>query len=134
MNDFTYIFKDSIDKNIPFKPMQTIVSEDFGRHFFIDLKFHFLSAPSYSKKFIESVLFDTDMMKDEKLAYDESQIDYVGGWTELGLSENLVDDTFIDIDSLLEIYRTLCFNQWQEDRNEVLRVYYEKTQRAFWYG
>ena len=125
MNDFTYIFKDSIDKNIPFKPMQTIVSEDFGRHFFIDLKFHFLSAPSYSKKFIESVLFDTDMMKDEKLAYDESQIDYVGGWTEL---------EGIDLDKLLEIYRKLCSSQVQEDRNECLRVYYEKTQRAFWYG
>ena len=125
MNDFTYIFKDSIDKNIPFKPMQTIVSEDFGRHFFIDLKFHFLSAPSYSKKFIESVLFDTDMMKDEKLAYDESQIDYVGGWTEL---------EGIDLDKLLEIYRKLCSKQLRQDRNECLREYYEMTQRAFWNG
>ena len=125
MKTHTTLFKESIEKDIPFKPVQTIVSQNFGRHFFIDRELNFLSAPSYSKQFIETVLFDTDMMKDEKLAYDESQLDYVGNWTEL---------EGIDLDKLLEKYRKLCSIQLQEDRNEVLREYYEKTKRAFWYG
>ena len=108
MRTHTYIFKDSIEENIPFTPMQTIVSEEFGRHFFIDIGFHFISAPSF---------------KDG--GYDASQLDYVGNWTEL---------EGIDLDKLLEKYRKLCSIQLQEDRNEVLREYYEKTKRAFWYG
>ena len=43
----TYIFSDYLeDKHGKFLPMQTIESEEFGRHFFIDIGFHFISAPS----------------------------------------------------------------------------------------
>tara|TARA_R100000329_G_scaffold37785_1_gene35604 strand:- start:277 stop:504 length:228 start_codon:yes stop_codon:yes gene_type:complete len=43
----TYIFKSKCeDDSLEFKPMQTIESEHFGRHFFIDIAFEFLSAPS----------------------------------------------------------------------------------------
>ena len=116
MKTHTTLFKESIEKDIPFKPVQTIVSENFGRHFFIDRELNFLSAPSYSKQFIETVLFDTDMMKDEKLAYDESQLDYVGNWTEL---------EGIDLDKLLDINRKLCWNQWQEDKDKARDEYLE---------
>ena len=92
MRTHTYIFKDSIEENIPFKPMQTIVSEEFGRHFFIDIGFNFISAPS----FIDG-------------GYDASQLDYVGNWTEL---------EGIDLDKLLDINRKLCWNQWQEDKDK----------------
>ena len=92
MRNSTYIFKDSIEENIPFIPMQTIVSEEFGRHFFIDIGFHFISAPS----FIDG-------------GYDASQLDYVGNWTEL---------EGINLDKLLDINRKLCWNQWQEDREK----------------
>ena len=43
----TWIFKDYLaDKHGKFIPMQTIESEEFGRHFFLDIGFHFISAPS----------------------------------------------------------------------------------------
>ena len=43
----TYIFKDFLnDKHGKFLPLQTIESEEFGRHFFIDIAFDFISAPS----------------------------------------------------------------------------------------
>jgi len=109
MRTHTYIFKDSIEENIPFTPMQTIVSEEFGRHFFIDIGFNFISAPSYSKE-------HTDMMRDEKLAYDASQLDYVGNWTDL---------EGIDLDKLLDINRKLCWNQWQEDKDKAREEYLE---------
>jgi hypothetical protein len=45
----TYIFKDYLnDKHGKFLPLQTIESEEFGRHFFIDIAFEFISAPSIS--------------------------------------------------------------------------------------
>ena len=106
----TWIFKDFLeDKHGKFIPMQTIVSEDFGRHFFIDIGFHFISAPSFSKE-------HTDMMRDEKDAYDESQLDYVNNWT---------DWEGVDHDKLFEIYRKLCWNQWQEDREKAREEYLE---------
>ena len=107
----SWIFKDYQDNKqdySEFIPMQTIVSEEFGRHFFIDIGFHFISAPSF---------------KDG--GYDASQLDYVGNWTDL---------EGIDLDKLLEIYRKLCSKQLRQDRNECLREYYEMTQRAFWNG
>ena len=43
----TYIFKDFLnDANGEFIPLQTIESEEFGRHFFIDIAFEFVTAPS----------------------------------------------------------------------------------------
>ena len=62
----TWIFKNYLeDKHGKFIPMQTIESEEFGRHFFIDIGFHFISAPSF---------------KDG--GYDESQLDYVSDWSD----------------------------------------------------
>ena len=89
----TYIFKDYLeDKHGKFIPMQTIVSEEFGRHFFIDIGFHFISAPSFVHG-----------------GYDESQLDYVSNWT---------DWEDVDLDKLFDINRTLCWNQWQEDKDK----------------
>ena len=63
----TYIFKDYLnDKHGKFLPLQTIESEEFGRHFFIDIAFEFISAPSLKSG-----------------GYDESQLDYVSNWTDL---------------------------------------------------
>ena len=91
----TYLFKDYLDmKHGKFLPMQTIESEEFGRHFFIDIGFNFISAPS---------------LKDG--GYDESQLAYVTDWW---YSELLS----ISIDKLFEINRTLCWNQWQEDKDK----------------
>ena len=74
----TYIFKDYLeDKHGKFLPMQTIESEEFGRHFFIDIGFHFISAPS---------------LKDG--GYDESQLDYVSNWS---------DWEGVDMDKLFDI-------------------------------
>ena len=89
----TYIFQDFLDdRHGKFLPMQTIESEEFGRHFFIDIGFNFISAPSLVTG-----------------GYDESQLDYVNNWSE---TEGL------DLDKLLEIYRKLCWSQWQEDKDK----------------
>ena len=98
----TYSFRDYRDmKHGKFIPMQTIVSEEFGRHFFIDIGFNFISAPSYSQEHM-------DFLKDDKIGYDESQLDYVSNWTEL---------EGVDMVKLFDIYRDLT---WQEnnDSNE----------------
>ena len=59
---------------------------------------------------IESIpIKKTFELKDEKDAYDESQLDYVNNWT---------DWEGVDHDKLFEIYRKLCWNQWQEDREK----------------
>ena len=89
----TYIFKDYLDmKHGKFLPMQTIISEEFGRHFFIDIGFNFISAPSF---------------KDG--GYDESQLDYVGNWSEW---------EGIDMNQLFNINRRLCWTQWLEDKDK----------------
>ena len=91
----TYIFKDYLDDpHGKFLPMQTIVSEEFGRHFFIDIGFNFISAPS---------------LKDG--GYDESQLDYVTDWWH----SEILDISFAN---LLEINRKLCWKQWQEDKDK----------------
>ena len=89
-------------KHGKFIPMQTIVSEEFGRHFFIDIGFNFISAPSFSKE-------HTGMMRDEKNAYDESQLDYVSNWSEWN---------DVDMNQLFDINRRLCWTQWLEDRDK----------------
>ena len=87
----TYIFKDYLnDKYGEFIPMQTIESEEFGRHFFIDIGFNFISAPS---------LVDG--------GYDESQLDYVSNWTDL---------EGVNLSKLFGIYRTLV----QREHNEIM--------------
>ena len=86
----TWIFKN--DDSSEFVPMQTIESEHFGRHFFIDIAFNFLSAPSLVKG-----------------GYDADQIDYVSEWSDL---------EGVDLGKLLDINRRLCWNQWQEDKDK----------------
>ena len=96
----TYIFKDYLeDRHGKFLPMQTIESEEFGRHFFIDIGFNFISAPSLVGG-----------------GYDESQLDYVNNWAE---TEGL------DLDKLLEIYRKLTWTQWQEVKDKAREEYLE---------
>ena len=89
----TYIFKDYLAKdNGKFLPLQTIESEAFGRHFFIDIAFEFISAPSLKSG-----------------GYDESQLDYVGNWTDL---------EGVNLSELFDINRQLCWKQWQEDKDK----------------
>ena len=88
----TYIFENTLTTETEFIPMQTIESEEFGRHFFIDIAFNFLSAPSYTSG-----------------GYDKSQIGYVSEWTDL---------EGVNLGKLLDINRQLCWNQWQEDRDK----------------
>ena len=96
----TWIFKDYLeDRHGKFLPMQTLESEEFGRHFFIDIGLNFISAPSLVGG-----------------GYDESQLDYVNNWSE---TEGL------DLDKLLEIYRKLTWNQWQEDKDKAREEYLE---------
>ena len=87
----TYIFKDFLnDKHGKFLPLRTIESEEFGRHFFIDIGFNFISAPS---------LVDG--------GYDESQLDYVSEWSDL---------EGVNLSKLFGIYRTLV----QREHNEIM--------------
>lgn len=83
----TYIFKNYLeDEHGKFIPIQTIESEEFGRHFFIDIAFDFISAPSFKEG-----------------GYDESQLDYVSNWS---------DWEGVKMSKLFEIYRDLT---WQEN-------------------
>ena len=85
----TYIFKDFLnDKQGKFLPLQTIESEEFGRHFFIDIGFNFISAPSLVTG-----------------GYDESQLDYVSNWTDM---------EGVNLTALFDIYRDLT---WQENQD-----------------
>ena len=69
------------DKYGKFLPLQTIESEEFGRHFFIDLDGNFISAPSFTSG-----------------GYDESQLDYVANWTDM---------EGVNLSKLFDIYRDL---------------------------
>lgn len=85
----TYIFKNYLeDEHGKFIPIQTIESEEFGRHFFIDIAFDFISAPSFKEG-----------------GYDESQLDYVSNWS---------DWEGVEMSKLFEIYRDLT---WQENND-----------------
>ena len=89
----TYDFKKSQEfSHSNFLPIQTIVSEEFGRHFFIDIGFNFISAPSLITG-----------------GYDESQLDYVSNWTDL---------EGVNLNELFDINRQLCWKQWQEDKDK----------------
>ena len=85
----TYIFKNYLeDEHGKFIPIHTIESEEFGRHFFIDIAFDFISAPSFKEG-----------------GYDESQLDYVSNWS---------DWEGVEMSKLFEIYRDLT---WQENND-----------------
>jgi hypothetical protein len=91
----TFLYKDYLnDNNGKFLPIQEHESEYFGRHFFIDIAFEFITAPSY---------------KDG--GYDEQGFQYVSEMVQ----ENGLDG--IDLSKLFDIYRDLT---WQEnhDSNE----------------
>ena len=91
----TYLFSSYLDdKHGKFLPIQTIESEEFGRHFMIDIGFNFISAPSLQSG-----------------GYDEQGFQYVSEMVQ----ENGLDG--IDLSKLFDIYRDLT---WQEnhDSNE----------------
>ena len=89
----TYIFKDFLnDKHGKFLPLQTIESEEFGRHFFIDIAFEFISAPSLKSG-----------------GYDESQLDYVSNWTDL---------EGVNLHELFGIYRDLTWQENQDNKDK----------------
>ena len=89
----TYIFKDFLnDKHSKFLPLQTIESEEFGRHFFIDIAFEFISAPSLKSG-----------------GYDESQLDYVSNRTDL---------EGVNLNELLGIYRDLTWQENQDNKDK----------------
>ena len=82
----TYDFqKFNNDPNGKFLPLQLFKTDYFGRHFFIDSSFEFISAPSLKSG-----------------GYDESQLDYVGNWTDL---------EGVNLDKLLNIYRVLVLRE-----------------------
>ena len=76
--------------------LQTIESEEFGRHFFIDIGFNFISAPSLVSG-----------------GYDESQLDYVSNWTDM---------EGVNLESLFNINRQLCWNQWQKIKTKHILI------------
>ena len=89
----TYIFKDFLnDKQGKFLPLQTIESEEFGRHFFIDIGFNFISAPSLVTG-----------------GYDESQLDYVSNWTDM---------EGVNLTALFDIYRDLTWQENQDNKDK----------------
>ena len=90
----TYIFKDYLAMdNGKFLPLQTIESEEFGRHFFIDIAFEFISAPSLKSG-----------------GYDESQLDYVSNWTDM---------EGVNLHELFGIYRDLTWQENQDNKDKV---------------
>ena len=89
----TYIFKNYLeDEHGKFIPIQTIESEEYGRHFFIDIAFDFISAPSFKEG-----------------GYDESQLDYVSNWS---------DWEGVEMSKLFEIYRDLTWQENQDNKDK----------------
>ena len=79
----TFLFQDFLNMtNGKFLPSVTFESQEFGRHFFIDANFEFLSAPSF-----------------ESGGYDENQLGYVSEWA---------DWEGVNMDKLFGIYRTMA--------------------------
>ena len=78
----TFLFQDYLNMtNGKFLPSVTFESQEFGRHFFIDANFEFLSAPSFFNG-----------------GYDENQLGYVSEWSEW---------EGVNMDKLFGIYRTM---------------------------
>ena len=80
-----------------FLPIQTIESEEFGRHFFIDTSFDFISAPSLIKG-----------------GYDKDQLDYVSEWTDL---------EGVNLSELFEIYRKLVQMEYHQETTRILNQF-----------
>ena len=79
----TFFFQDYLNMdNGKFIPSVTFESEEFGRHFFLDANFEFISAPSFKEG-----------------GYDESQLGYVEEWT---------DWEGVNMGWIFGIYRTLA--------------------------
>ena len=90
----TFLFQDFLNMtNGKFLPSVTFESQEFGRHFFIDANFEFISAPSF-----------------ESGGYDESQLGNVSEWA---------DWEGVNMDKLLGIYRTMAA---QFHYDEILRL------------
>ena len=77
-----------------FLPTQTIESEEFGRHFFIDGSFDFISAAS---------------LKDG--GYDKNTLGYVSEWD---------DWEGVNVKELFEIYRKLVQKEYVQETNRLL--------------
>jgi len=77
-----------------FLPLQTYVSEEFGRHFFIDSSFDFISAAS---------LVDG--------GYDKNTLGYVSEWD---------DWEGVNYSELFEIYRRLVADEHHEETTRIL--------------
>ena len=89
----TYLFSSYLDdKHGKFLPIQTIESEEFGRHFMIDIGFNFISAPSLQSG-----------------GYDESQLDLVANWTDL---------EGVNLGQLMDIYRDLTWKENNDNREK----------------
>ena len=91
----TWIFESyQNDPHGKFMPLQTIESEFYGRHFFIDLAFEFISAPSLKSG-----------------GYDESQLDLVANWTDM---------EGVNLSKLFDIYKDLT---WKENNDNKEKAY-----------
>ena len=80
-----------------FLPIQTFEREEFGRHFFIDTSFDFISAPSFKNG-----------------GYDKNQLDYVSEWTDL---------EGVNLSELFEIYRKLVQKEYQQETTRILNQF-----------
>ena len=93
----TWIFENYLDdEHGKFIPMQTFVSEEFGRHFFIDIAFKFICAGS---------------LRDNS-GYDENDLQYVSEFVSANGMEGL------DLEKLFEIYRKLTWQEWQDTKDK----------------
>ena len=94
----TWIFENYLnDEHGEFIPMQTMESEEFGRHFMIDIGFNFVCAGS---------------LRDGS-GYDKNDLKYVSEFvSENGSMEGL------DVSKLFEIYRKLTWQEWQDTKDK----------------
>ena len=91
----TYDFKKSQEfSHGNFLPIQTIESEEFGRHFFIDGSFDFISAASLKTG-----------------GYDKNTLGYVSEWD---------DWEGVNLSELFEIYRKLVQKEYQQETTRLL--------------
>ena len=77
---------------VSFYHCELLNQKNFGRHFFIDIGFNFISAPS---------LVDG--------GYDESQLDYVSNWTDM---------EGVNLTKLFDIYRDLTWQENQDNKDK----------------
>ena len=94
----TFDFKKSQEiSHSSFLPVQTIVSEEFGRHFFIDGSFDFISAASLKNG-----------------GYDKNTLGYVSEWD---------DWEGVNIRDLFEIYRKLVQKEYLSETTRILNQF-----------